>query len=196
MCCAQPLALGVLAHERLELGDEVGMAAEREVGVDAVLERREPQLLQPRRLDAGELLVELRERRAAPHRQGGVELARRAIGVAGGKGGAPVARQRAERLEVQLAVGDRQRVAGGVCAQRLRRQELAQLRDVDLHHLASALGRVVAPQLVDQAVAGDRQVRVQQQQRQQPRAALLRPARRARRRHRLRGVPGCGNALL
>ena len=45
---AEPLAALVLGDQRLELGDEIAMAPEREVGLDPVLERRQPQLLQPR----------------------------------------------------------------------------------------------------------------------------------------------------
>ena len=47
---AEPLAQRVLGDERLELGDERGVPAEREVCVDPLLERREAQLLEP--LDA------------------------------------------------------------------------------------------------------------------------------------------------
>ena len=36
------------AHELLELGDQVRVASEGEVGLDPVLERREPELVEPR----------------------------------------------------------------------------------------------------------------------------------------------------
>ena len=81
---ADPLAQRVRGDERLELGDERAVAAEGEVGVDPLLEQREPELLEPRRLDGGERLEgELRERRAAPERErlvqprsGSLEVAR------------------------------------------------------------------------------------------------------------------------
>ena len=41
---------GAARRERLELGDEVGVAAELELGVDQVLPRREAELLEPRDL--------------------------------------------------------------------------------------------------------------------------------------------------
>ena len=64
---AQALAQRVLAHERLELGHGLGVAAEREVGLEPLLERDEAQLLEPADLVAGERLVaEVRERRPAP----------------------------------------------------------------------------------------------------------------------------------
>ena len=44
----EPLVQRVLGAQRLELGDEPVAVAEREVGLDAVGERREPQIVQPR----------------------------------------------------------------------------------------------------------------------------------------------------
>ena len=67
---AQPLAQRVLGDQRLELADELRVPAGGEVGVDALLERREPQLLQPRALGLRERLVgEVGERRPAPQRE-------------------------------------------------------------------------------------------------------------------------------
>ena len=67
---AYALAQRVLAHERLELADHLCVAAEREVCVDALLEGDQAQLLEPRDLLLGErLVVEVRQRRAAPQRQ-------------------------------------------------------------------------------------------------------------------------------
>ena len=63
--------------------DELGVAAEREVGVDTLLERAEPQLLEPRDLGLGERLVgEVGERRPAPQRERLAELLRAALGGA------------------------------------------------------------------------------------------------------------------
>ena len=64
---AEALAQRVLGDEGLELGDERRMPAEREVGVDPLLERREAQLLEPLAGRGGERLVgEVGERRPAP----------------------------------------------------------------------------------------------------------------------------------
>ena len=41
---AQPLAQRVLVDERFELADELRVAAERELGLGALLDEREPQL--------------------------------------------------------------------------------------------------------------------------------------------------------
>ena len=43
----------MLGDERLELADELGVTAEREIGLDPLLERGEPQLLQPGDLAPG-----------------------------------------------------------------------------------------------------------------------------------------------
>ena len=60
----------MLSHEPLELRDELVVTPESQIGLDALLDRREPQLLQPRRPVLGESLVrEVAERRAAPQRE-------------------------------------------------------------------------------------------------------------------------------
>ena len=68
----QPLAQRVLADEALEVADQPPVAAERELGLDAQLERRGAQLLEPH--DRG-----LRERRVGDvHQRGAAPLAERA----------------------------------------------------------------------------------------------------------------------
>ena len=53
--------------ERLQLADQPGVAAEHELGVEPLLECDDTQLVEPRRLEPGELLlVEVGERRAVP----------------------------------------------------------------------------------------------------------------------------------
>ncbi len=59
----EALAQRVVANEPFELADDLGVAAEREVGLEAQLERGQPQLLEPADLVARERLVlELRKR--------------------------------------------------------------------------------------------------------------------------------------
>src|SRR5262245_33413101 len=60
----------MLPHEGLELADQLGVAPQRQVGVDARLHAGEAQLLETRDLGLGEGLVEeLREGGPAPERQ-------------------------------------------------------------------------------------------------------------------------------
>ena len=67
---ARPLAQRLLRDERLQLRDELVVSPQLEVGLDALLLGREPQLLEAGDLGLREVLVpELGERRAAPERQ-------------------------------------------------------------------------------------------------------------------------------
>ena len=59
----------VLADESLELGNELRLTPEREIGVDALLEGGEPLLVEPDTRGARKRRVELGEGRAAPQRK-------------------------------------------------------------------------------------------------------------------------------
>ena len=86
LLAAQPLAQRMLAHERLELARDLGVPPAREVGVDAVAQAGEPQILQPRDLGLGEALVgDVRERRAAPQRERLAQRRRRLPRLAAGE---------------------------------------------------------------------------------------------------------------
>ena len=65
----QPLPERMAADEGVELGDELRVTAERQLGVDALLQARQVLLDEPRLLQPSERLVELGERRAAPQRE-------------------------------------------------------------------------------------------------------------------------------
>ena len=70
-----PLTQRVLPRKRCQLGDQLGVAAELEIGLDALLQRPDAQLLEAcdRRLSEG-VVGEIRERRAAPQPQCLVQL--------------------------------------------------------------------------------------------------------------------------
>ena len=75
---AERLAKRVLADETLELADHIAVAPELELGVDALAEDNEPQLLEPPDLRLREVVErELGERRPAPERERGCRSARR-----------------------------------------------------------------------------------------------------------------------
>jgi hypothetical protein len=62
----------VFRDESLELGDQRVVTAKRQIGLDAVFERGEPELLEPPHLALSERLVgEVCERRPAPERERG-----------------------------------------------------------------------------------------------------------------------------
>ena len=83
---AQPLAQRMPRDERLELADELGVAAEREIGLDPLFERRELQLVEARDLRLCERLVgEVGKRRGrargrAPARSSSAASLRLALG--------------------------------------------------------------------------------------------------------------------
>src|SRR5262245_10348696 len=67
---AQTLAKRIAPYERLELGGERGVSTQRQIGVDAILERREAALLESCDLRLGEVGVgEVREGGATPESQ-------------------------------------------------------------------------------------------------------------------------------
>ena len=71
----------MLAHQPLELGDELGLTAECEVGVDARLERGQAEFLEAADLGLGERLVgEVGERRSAPQAESLAQKARGQLG--------------------------------------------------------------------------------------------------------------------
>ena len=68
---SQTLPQRVLCDKRLELADQLSILAEREVGLDAQLDRGKPDLLEPGDRRLGEALVrDVRERRPPPQREG------------------------------------------------------------------------------------------------------------------------------
>jgi hypothetical protein len=82
----QPLAQRVRPQERLELDDHLPVPAERQVGIDPALQRRQPQLLEPRDLVLGERLVgEVDQWRSTPELQPLPQPRRGVIGAAVGE---------------------------------------------------------------------------------------------------------------
>jgi hypothetical protein len=111
----QPLAQRVLRRERVELGDELDVLSEGEVGVEPLLQRHEPQLLEARDLGLGERLVRhVRERGAAPERERLAQRRRGGLGLAGGALGATAVEKLLEPLRVELARLDAEAVPGGL----------------------------------------------------------------------------------
>ena len=104
---AQPLAQRVLRDEHEQLGHELAVAAAVEIGLEPVLERRQPQLLERGRLRARERRVHVGERLAAPQR---VRLAQQPRAHGGIRVRARCGEELAERVEIELARLDPDRV--------------------------------------------------------------------------------------
>ena len=167
MLRAEPLAQRVLGDQRLELADHVAVMPEREVGLDPPFERGEAELLEARALVPGERLRELGECRPAPERERVAQQLPRLPGIALRERLPAVGDRALEAGQVELVVADLEQVAGSACLQPRLRKRLPQLRDVDLHHLLRRVRHVLAPEGVDDLLAGDGAVRVQEQDREE-----------------------------
>ena len=157
---AQALAQRMLGDERLELAHELAMAAIREVRINRVLERAQPQLLQPPDRRRGERLVgDVGQRRPVPERE---RLASGAIRDE------PLEAAHVEvvRRDAQLVAAPAREDLGGVPVTGSVEQ-LAQPRNVLLEHLRRARRRLLAPQRLDQLVGRHGPVRVQREHGQQ-----------------------------
>jgi len=164
------------AHERAQLRHESVVAAEGEVGVYAQLHRLDPGLVEPLdRLNGEALVLDVRERAAAPEGECGLQRLRRLLRPAVLDQPPAVVSQALEAAQVELVVRHLDRVAG--CPRHdhvVRLEQLPQPGDVLLERRRRVLRRRIPPELVREPVARDRLARVQQQDREE--AALLRSA--------------------
>ena len=160
---AEALVERVLAHERVELGGDRRGGSERQVGLDAVAEAGEAELLEPRDLRLGEARVaDVRERRAAPELQRPAEGRRGRGRVAARERLAPASRRGLEAVGVEL--GRARGVAAALVGDEVVARRRAQARREHLDGGARVLRRSLLPELVDDpvdvqcgAVAGEQQ---------------------------------------
>jgi hypothetical protein len=172
----QPLSQRMTFHQGIQLRDQGVVASQRELGLDAFLDRGEAKLLEPPHVGLGPRLVgEVRQRRAPPERQGLAQLGDRPFPRTAGARLLALFHQVLEAEDVELLRLDPQGVAGRTGDQDARRgsagplrlQRLAKLGHVHLQGVARGFGGGFRPQEIDQAVAGHDLVVVEQQQRQQ-----------------------------
>jgi hypothetical protein len=168
----QPLTEGMRPDQLLNLRDELAMSPERKVGLDALLERGQPQLLQRGDRSLGEWLVrEICEGRPSPQAQG-VGQHRRPHGEGGI---ARLIEQPLETIRIHRVRRDRKEIAG---RDRTQDRGVLTLVPAGLEHLPEprhvplddrARGRrsVLAPELVDQPLGRDGLACVQHQEREQ-----------------------------
>ena len=96
---AEPLAQRVRLHEHLELGDELGVVPERQVGFDAPLEGAQPELFESSDLRLRERLVrQVGERGPSPEAERVTEQPRRELRL----GPLRLLHQPLETMEVEL----------------------------------------------------------------------------------------------
>ena len=170
---AQPLAQRMEADERLELGDDLGVRADRELRLGPLLDEREVELLEARDLLPRERLVaELRQRLAAPQGERVVEQSCTPNRIAGARGvdQAPDARR------VELLGLEPDDVAGRPRLDRIGAERLPQLRDEVLERRHGRRRRALGPQRLDQPVLRDDPAGLEQEHREHD--PLLRAAER------------------
>src|ERR671922_3062932 len=143
----------MLVHEGFELRDQVRVPAELEVGVEALLERCEAKLIEPRDLVRERLVGQVAERWAAPLAQRLAQLLRGTRGVARTQLLPRHVAQPLEPSEVELVIRHRQQIAGRtgdegstrVAASTIGLERLAQAGYVDLDELRGRGRRLLPP---------------------------------------------------
>ncbi len=154
----QPLAERMPGGQALELADHGRVGADRQVGVDAVLDGGEPGLGQPHALGPGPpLRGQAGERFAAHEVERCPQVDDRAARIVREPGPRP-GHELVEPFEVGAEVVRREGVAGigrrDRLAGKVGGEAPAQARDQDLQRVGRLPGRVVAVEDVDQAVRG------------------------------------------
>jgi hypothetical protein len=168
MLDAKALAVRLGRDQPLELGDELVVPAESELRVVEQLERAQSPLLQPGRLRLVDGLArEVGERGADPEPDGAAEILRGLARACRRESGRGRLDEPVEPRQVELPRIEPQPVAGPVPLDAVRPERPPQPVDVDLERRDGRAGRVLSPQRVDEPVARDDGVRVQEQQGEQ-----------------------------
>ena len=147
--CLQSFAQCIRVGEGAELRQTLHVSPPLELGGEALLERDEPQLLEPLGLGADELLVgELAVRLPPPERQGAAEDRGRKSGISGLRRLPAILQEALEAIGVEHAVLQLEGVARPVCTDRgLFGQALPELRDIDLEKLRKLVRGGRSPQI-------------------------------------------------
>ena len=157
---AETLAEGVLAHERLELSDKLGVSSELEFSSNPPLDAGETNLFEPKNLRLRERLVsELGERWTSPEIESLAKSSRRQLG----RGVLRLLHQPLEAEQVELVRTDADHVARLLGDDRLAGSErLTELGNVVLERVRGRLGRLRSPKLVDEPAGRDDLVRARE----------------------------------
>jgi hypothetical protein len=187
-----PLLLQRIAGEPLlQLGNDLGVIAERQAGLEQRGHGTGPHLHEPPALGVGEGRVRpVRVRLAPPEVERGGQRPHRRGGVPGGEQRPAARNQIGEPQRVDVVAVRRQRVARpapqdvapGRAARAVRLEGAAQMDQVDQQRTAGARRAVAVPQRLDDAIGTHDVRRVRREDGQQK--ALLGP----RHRHRITGV--------
>ena len=162
----QRLAQRMLGHERLELADQAGMAAEGEVGVDARAQAPGAAPPAARRRRRERLVAHVLQRRTAPELERAGERPPCRVVLAPGERVVALAGELLEAIRVEIGV-ERQPVPARPEGDRLVAEHPAQARHDDLQRVAWVHRERVAPERLDRDVRRHHPRRVEQQQREQ-----------------------------
>jgi hypothetical protein len=152
------------------------MPPERELSLVQELERPEAALLERRCLGCDRLAADIAESGPVPESESGVKLLRRIGRTAACKGLRPSREEPLEAVEVELAGCEPQAIPGATGLDPLGTERQAEAVNVDLERLSCRSRRRSAPELIDEALAGERLIRVEEQHGQK-RALFRRPER-------------------
>ena len=142
----------MLRDERLELGDELAAAAQLEVGVDPLLERLEPELLEPADLALRRTVSNAKSASGGP-RQSASASRSSCDRCSRGSALRASATSRSKRPRSSCVGLDREHVAGRPRDEDVSAPStLAELRDEVLERRDRRLRRLLAPELVDEAI--------------------------------------------
>ena len=173
----EPLTEGLYRDEPLELRYKLARPAEREGGVDPLLDDDEPLLLEPSDSLGGEgLRRHAGERFAAPLAERCDQQVVPGARVAVAQSRRSLLRPTLEPLEVQLVSLDREHISLPLAPEPFRPDDLPQPKDESVERVGCAWRRRLSPETVDQPVPGDHPIRIQEQQGEQ--GTLFRPAER------------------
>jgi hypothetical protein len=165
----QPLLVGVLADQLSQLGDELYGPAERQLDLQALLQRPDSFLVEDLGGVSDAFVVDARQRNALPQGQRAAVVFPRRGKVAAAGGGPCLCPPLTPLVQVQLGRGEGDPVAVGVgdygWSWRSRLDQLpAQPRDASLHLAAGVAGPVViGPDRFGQRLDGYRVARVEQE---------------------------------
>ena len=169
----------MLADERVKLGDELRMPAQREVRVHPLLDGAQTELFEPDALELDEAgRVEVGKRLTAPEVERLAQPLRGAFRIADAERIGALGGERLEPPEINRGRSRLEDVARRAGEDQVGAERLPQRGDVALKRRVGGLGSALAPDGVDQGVARDDPIRMQEEHRKD--GPLLRPAERER----------------
>ena len=169
----QALLEGMRDHQRLQLAQQLAVAAQFEVELDPLDRRGEARLLEPRALAIKQLVhAHSLERRSTPHTERLLDCRPRGLESTGRACLLRPVERRLPAVNIARAGTQLQDVAARppdqpVCVAARLRERLAQPRDVHLQAATRPRRKVLAPQLIDQPLTAHHASPDQRQHREQ-----------------------------